>query len=55
MSTSGERDSIEVKLKTDGYLLDEDYLTFEEEVTLVKNIPKQFPDPEVKEALESTK
>ena len=44
-----------MKLKTSALLVDEDNLTLEEDVTLIKTIPKQFDNESTRQALQSTK
>ena len=52
ISKNSDREELEVVIKSNGYIVDEDLLTPEEDIKMIKQIPKQFADEGTKKVLE---
>ena len=55
VSPARERDQLSVTFKSSYIFVDEDNLTFEKDITLLKSVPTQFANAKEKIALEKTR
>ena len=52
VSSQGDRDQLNVTFKSSDLFIDEDYMRLEEDITLIKIVPKQYADKQEKITLE---